>query len=251
MRPPGLRPVRTKTVVEIAREWDALADERSDQVDAGMDLSLEMVVLPALLRLARPVTGRVLDVGCGVGAATAKLAPTAEAVVAIDPSLGSIAVAKRRVADPNVEYYAESVEQFAASPRQPFDLVIANMTLMDVPELDTSIAAIAHLLRPGGRGVFSITHPWFWPVYWEYCNEPWFEYHMEIFVEANFTISHRRTKHITTHVHRPLEMYVHALGAHGLTLRKIVEPMPASEQMTSFPTSWRVPRFLLASFMRE
>jgi 2-polyprenyl-3-methyl-5-hydroxy-6-metoxy-1,4-benzoquinol methylase len=229
-------------------EWDALATERREQIDDGLDLSLSTVVLPVLLELARPVTGRVLDVGCGVGTVTQRLSAGADEVVAIDPSSRSVAVARSHFTDPRVEYRVASVEQLALERPQPFDLVVANMTLMGVPDLDPAVGAIATLLGKGGRGVFSITHPWWWPVYWEYSDLDWFHYSSEIFIEAEFSISSARTTHITTHVHRPLEAYVEALRRHGLSMRALFEPIPSDQDMGAFPTPWRFPRFLLASF---
>lgn len=251
MRPAKLRPVAPKTLNEIVREWDALACERRSQIDEGLDLSLDGVVIPGLLRLATPVEGRVLDVGCGVGATTQALVSDASQVLGIDPSSESINIARLNNRDDRIRYLTASVEQFADERPKPFDLIVASMTLMDIPNLDSATAAIAALMRNGARGVFSITHPWFWPEYWEYADLDWFDYGSEVFIEAEFSISRAHSKHVTTHIHRPLEVYVETFGRHGLDIRSIREPMPSADTMRRYPVPWRFPRFLLGAFTRR
>jgi SAM-dependent methyltransferase len=251
MRPAKLRPVDPKTLNQIVREWDALASERRSQIDEGLDLSLDGVVVPGLLRLASPVEGRVLDVGCGVGATTQALVSGASQVLGIDPSSESINIARLNNRDDRIRYLTASVEELAEECPRPFDLIIASMTLMDVPNLESAIEAVSGLMHDGARGVFSITHPWFWPEYWEYSDLDWFNYGSEIFIEAEFSISRAHSKHVTTHIHRPLEVYVETFGRHGLEIRTIREPMPDPETMRRYPSPWRFPRFLLGAFTRR
>lgn len=118
------------------------------------------------------------------------------------------------------------------------------MTLMTVPDLRGFAKSLATLLQTGARFVATLTHPWFWPRYWGYEQEPWFRYEMETFVEAPFVISRCRTDIRTTHIHRPLARYVNVFAEEGFQLNALVEPMPAAEIQALYPAPWQFPRFM-------
>jgi SAM-dependent methyltransferase len=84
-----------------------------------------------------PLRSRVLDVGCGAGGLVECLAARGFDAVGVDPQ------APRRP-----RLIQEQVEQVGSIGR--FDAVCAVMTLHHV-QLDPVLAAIARLLRPGGR----------------------------------------------------------------------------------------------------
>jgi SAM-dependent methyltransferase len=51
--------------------------------------------------------------------------------------------------------------QLLALGRNRFNAAVANMTLMDMVTIEPLLAALAQVLKPGGRFVFSIMHPCF------------------------------------------------------------------------------------------
>ena len=132
-----------------------------------------------------------------------------------------------------------------------FSLAVANMSLMAVVHLDKCIDALARSLRPGGRLVFTITHPCFWPQYWNYSKE-WFCYGEENVIEAPFHISlDHSDQFLTTHVHRPLNYYISTLESSGFRIVRMLEPMPSSAVEKLYPRPWEYPRFLGAMCVRQ
>lgn len=246
--PAHLRPVPAKTINDIAGEWDALALERVEHFDRGLDLSFEHVVGPAVLALSDVRGKTVLDVGCGVGRLSARLASTAKSVWGIDPSRRSIELARAINPNPRLNYEHASIEDFSATVADiDFDVIVANMTLMDAPDLRGVLDAIAQLISKSGLFVFSITHPCFWPRYWSYEDAPWFSYDAEIFIEAAFTISRVSSSLISTHVHRPLATYVEQIAGAGLSLTALTEPTPTAAVERLYPERWRFPRFIVGT----
>jgi hypothetical protein len=121
------------------------------------------------------------------------------------------------------------------------------MVLMNVPRLRKTASSLASLLRRDGEFVFSITHPCFWPAYWGYASEPWFAYAKTMAIKHPFRISlDARHAPPSTHIHRPLESYVHDLSRAGFVIQAIREPLPNSKAAREYPTAWETPRFLLA-----
>lgn len=100
-----------------------------------------------LALVVQEAPGDVLEVGCGTGAFSQRIAQTTGAhVVAADQSPRMAALASMRgltalVAD----------VQALSFPDESFDVVIANWMLYHVPDLDRALAELRRVLRPGGR----------------------------------------------------------------------------------------------------
>jgi len=248
-----LRPVPRRDISEIASQWDLIASSRDAQIASGVDISYHRVLVPTLLDLiALSYVGRIVDLGCGTGRITELLADRAGEVVGVDVSSESIRMAKERCRCANVRFVAASIEEFSTIPEVgQFDLAVANMVLMDVPDLSASLDAIASLVRPGGTFVFTITHPCFWPMYAGYAQEPWYRYESETMVEGLFAVSLSELDAPTTHVHRPLNAYLNSLSTRGFVPVELREPFPEKAIESLYPERWRFPRFLAARYTRE
>lgn len=242
-----IRPCAAKTHADLALEWDQLAEERHRQIASGDDLSFEHVVAPTTLRMFEGTDATlVLDIGSGTGDFTARLAQVATLIIGVEPSRTSVAVAKASCRKAhNVRFIQASLEEAASMLRgEPVTAAVACMTLMTTPDLSGFAKALAALLQKGARFVATLSHPWFWPRYWGYETEAWFNYTQETFIEAPFVISRCRTAVRTTHVHRPLEQYVSVFANAGFRLEALVEPIPSREIQTLYPEPWRFPRFI-------
>lgn len=88
---------------------------------------------------------RVLDVGCGDGALTRRIADTGAEVVGIDISASLLAAAHARGLD--VRALSVTAMDFDAE----FDAVFSNAVLHWVTEPDLAIARMRRALRPAGR----------------------------------------------------------------------------------------------------
>jgi len=108
--------------------------------------------VPALgqpvLDLLAPRSGeRILDLGCGDGALTAKLVAAGADVVGVDASAEQIAAAQAAGLDARV------VDGAALDFDAEFDAVFSNAALHWMRDPDAVIAGVARALRPGGRFV--------------------------------------------------------------------------------------------------
>ena len=101
-----------------------------------------------LIDLLDPRPGeRILDLGCGEGALTAKLLDAGAAVVGIDASPEQVAAARERGLDARV-MNAEALDFDAA-----FDAVLSNAALHWMLDPDAVLRGVARALKPGGRFV--------------------------------------------------------------------------------------------------
>ena len=104
----------------------------------------------SLIDLLQPRAGeRVLDLGCGTGHLTARIAEAGVEVVGIDSSPEMIAEARRLF--PSIAFEVADARDFAFD--EPFDAVFSNAVLHWVKPPEEAIACIRRALGPGGRFV--------------------------------------------------------------------------------------------------
>ncbi len=149
---------------EVRDIWDAKAAFWDERMGEGNAFQLEMIG-PAVERLLAVRQGeQILDVGCGNGVTSRRLAHLGARVVATDYSARFLELARSRSQDlsDRIEYRqvnAADEEQLLALGEGRFDALVCNMALMDMPVIDPLARAGRRLLAPGGRFIFAVQHP--------------------------------------------------------------------------------------------
>lgn len=90
---------------------------------------------------------RVLDLGCGTGHLTAKIAELGAHVIGLDSSPSMIAQARQNY--PKLTFVLADARDFTFETR--FDAVFSNAALHWIPDADRVVASVARCLKPGGR----------------------------------------------------------------------------------------------------
>lgn len=103
-----------------------------------------------VLELLEPKPGEhILDLGCGTGHLTSKIAEAGAHVFGVDRSPEMIAQAREQY--PTLRF--EVMDALDLTLEETFDAVFSNATLHWIHEPERVITAIAKLLKPGGRFV--------------------------------------------------------------------------------------------------
>jgi SAM-dependent methyltransferase len=225
---------RSVTPVESSRAnrhwWDADAD--SYQAEHGEFLGdVDLLWCPEGLRevsagLLGPLSGRrILEVGCGSAAGSRWLTTQGARAVALDLSAGMLrhasALNERTGVRPSlVQADAMSLPFGAGS----FD--VAFTAFGAVPFVSDSariMGEVYRVLRPGGRWVFSVTHP----MRWIFLDDPGEGGLVAVhsYFDRRPYVEHDGTG-VPTYVeqHRTLGDRVRELVAAGFTLLDVVEP---------------------------
>ncbi len=144
--------------------WNKNAEFWNQRMGDGNDF-FNILLWPAVERLLKPNPDeRLLDVACGNGLTSRRLAAAKTRVTAIDVSPAMIAIATGYPGQPDIDYRvvdATDREALLSLGAGAFDGALSNMALMDIAEIEPLMMALAVLLRPGGRFVFSVLHPCF------------------------------------------------------------------------------------------
>jgi SAM-dependent methyltransferase len=145
------------------KDWDAAAMDWSSQLTAGYDRVREEYNWPAFEAMIGLVTGlEVVDLGCGDGDVTRRLARSGATVTGIDPSEQMIAVARALTQSGDIHYEVVPQEApFAGLPNSSTDLVVSFMGVMSMRDLTPIAVGAARVLRPGGRLALALLHPCF------------------------------------------------------------------------------------------
>jgi 2-polyprenyl-3-methyl-5-hydroxy-6-metoxy-1,4-benzoquinol methylase len=151
---------------ETRAAWDHNAAFWDERMGEGNDF-VNVLTWPATERLLELRGGeQVLDVACGNGLTSRRLAELGARVVAFDFSAEMIARARERspAQDDRIEYRVLDVTDEAgllALGERRFDAALCAMALFDIADIEPLLRALRRLLRPGGRFVFSSLHPCF------------------------------------------------------------------------------------------
>ncbi|HZU91939.1 MAG TPA: class I SAM-dependent methyltransferase [Stellaceae bacterium] len=150
---------------EVAEFWEANAETWTRQARAGYDVYRDALNTPAFLAMLPQISGlHGLDIGCGEGSNTRKLAQLGARMHAIDIAPTFIRHAQAmEEADPLG--IAFQVADGTALPfaDNAFDFATAFMSLMDMADQPRAMQEAQRVLRPGGFLQFSILHPCFVP----------------------------------------------------------------------------------------
>jgi 2-polyprenyl-3-methyl-5-hydroxy-6-metoxy-1,4-benzoquinol methylase len=151
---------------ETRRAWERNALFWDSKMGEGNDF-VNMLIWPATEKMLAPGQGeRILDVACGNGLTSRRLAEVGANVTAFDFSEAMIEIARNRPATVkgSIEYSvldATDYKALAALGHNSFDAALCNMALFDIADIRPLFLVLANLLRPHGRFVFSIIHPCF------------------------------------------------------------------------------------------
>jgi SAM-dependent methyltransferase len=106
-----------------------------------------------LVTLLNPRPGeRILDLGCGDGALTQRIAAGGVVVTGVDASPCMVAAARARGVDAR-EGRGEALDRAALGAPDGFDAVFSNAALHWMTDADAVARSVARVLRPGGRFV--------------------------------------------------------------------------------------------------
>lgn len=164
---------------------------------------------------------RILEVGCGAAQCSAWLGTRGAQAVGIDISVAQLRHARHLEPRPPVAAASATALPFRAGS---FDAAFSSYgAIQFVADLGLLLAEVRRVLRPGGRWVFSVTHP----VRWALPDDPG---------GSGLTVSGSyfdRTPYVErddagraeyAEFHRTVGDYVTALTAAGLIVTELIEP---------------------------
>jgi 2-polyprenyl-3-methyl-5-hydroxy-6-metoxy-1,4-benzoquinol methylase len=235
--------------------WDTNAEAWDKRIGSGGGWQ-STIIAPTVERMLDIQAGeRVLDIACGNGIFTRRLAELGAYVVASDFSPRLIELARHRTTEhtDRIEYHVvdatDSAQLMALAGKdgQRFDAAVCNNAIMDMPAIEPLFRAVAQLLKPGGRFVFSVMHPCFngqsiamVAELADYDQEPTYSIKISRYLSAEVTkglaISDQPVQQY--YWHRPLHMLLNSAFSSGLVMDRLEEPPITSETLPTSAFAW-------------
>lgn len=134
----------------MSNEWDEYAE------NWDVDPTVEEYAKNAFSALLQNININgltVLDFGCGTGALTQLMSPTAKSIVAIDPSSEMIKHLDKKALN-NVssisDYLSKELVQSLPEFKNKFDVIVASSVCGFLPDYEATLSLLKSLLKDGG-----------------------------------------------------------------------------------------------------
>lgn len=222
---------------DTVRHWRE-GDSRCCLIDRPMVMNLAR---QAVALAPQPIS--IVDLGCGTGRWTSRLAGLATRVYGIDRSPDMLVTARERFGASNIQYMQEDIFALSRLFRSSSQaLVVSLMALQYVVSSDRLaelFAQIERVLIPGGTFLALVPHP----IGIVSGQSRW------LTAELPADFDRRRTNEITIQIRNtsefwtpPLRIFLHprvvyttALEVAGLRLEAEFEPVPGAEHIAQYP----------------
>lgn len=233
----------TLTNADVIQSWATVPRAAIESVGEEGDFLRQHLLNPTLFALLGPVEGReILDAGCGYGYLARMLARRGARVTAVEPAESFFRYAIEREATERlgiryVQADLSTFRDYAAA----FDVVIASMVLMDIPDYLPAIQNCVDALRSGGTLIFSLAHPCFEGTEREYQDKGYVEV-------KEYLAEYCLPQPFGCLFHRPLSHYLNAVLQRGCAIQELVEPKLDPAYASSAPGHERnvhVPSFIV------
>ena len=235
---------------DIISAWSNASPEDAERHGDEGDFARQHLLNPALFALLGDVAGKsVLDAGCGQGYFCRILAQKGAHVTGVEPAevWYRYAVEREQREPLGITYLQQDLSQFT-SHNNTFDIGIANMVFMDIPDYETAIRNCIAALKQGGNFIFSILHPCF--------EEDASEWNKKGYVKVQKYFNDYTTKngHAST-FHRPLSSYLNLVIQAGCVIQRVIEPQLSEEAVKQYGIEHArnayVPQFLVVAATKQ
>ena len=244
-----------KIINESREIWDTNAEAWDKKIGAGRTWQTTLIA-PTVERMLNIQAGEsVLDIACGNGQFSRRLAELGAKVVASDFSPKLIELAKARTTEhaARIAYHVVDATDegqllaLAGEQQERFDAAVCNNAIMDMPAIEPLFRAVAKLLKPEGRFVFTVMHPCFnglaitmQPELPDYAHTP--TYTMKVSRYLTWDVSKgtaiREQPLQQYYWHRPLHVLLNSAFESGLVMDQLEEPKSPGDVPSNNAFDW-------------
>jgi ubiquinone/menaquinone biosynthesis C-methylase UbiE len=228
--------------------WDKHAQWWIDGFTGGVDPEYEEQIIPLACDELEGFH-RILDVGCGDGQIARALAEQGSEVLGIDPTELHISIARERAGGPTYEL-GSALNLPVENESQ--DAVVACLVFEHIDDVDTALAEVARVLKPGGQFSFFLNHPLL-----QTPGSGWIDDHIidppeQYWRIGPYLVETESIEEVEKDIyirflHRPLSRYINSLIAQGLHVERMSEPSPPQgflDRAPEYALAHTVPRLL-------
>lgn len=220
--------------------WEQSAAAWIASLGRNGDFSRQFVLdRPMLQRIDRRRPKKVLDVGCGEGRFCRMLRGRGIETVGVDPVKTLIDYARSLDADGK---YQPGDAEALDFPDASFDMAVAYLTLLDIDNIDSAVAEIVRVVKPGGFLLIANINGFATAGNWQKGVDEHHGYRIDDYMTARAEWVEWDNVRVRNW-HRPFDQYMGLLLSQGLLLRHFEEPLPYGGNRETVDRYKRVPWF--------
>jgi 2-polyprenyl-3-methyl-5-hydroxy-6-metoxy-1,4-benzoquinol methylase len=185
-------------------------------------------------RLLGNVQGlRILEVGCGGGQCSIAFARQGATCAGIDLSDAQLAFARKLAAahDVDIPFHQGSVEDLSAFASGAWDVVFSAYAFQYVEHLQVALDECARVLKPNGRLIISLDHP-FRDCFFDEADDDLTIYASRSYYDTtpmHWTFGDTRVPMVS--YHRTFAQWFAALHQAGFAVQQLLEPAPPAQML--------------------
>jgi len=227
--------------------WERHAGWWQEHFTDGADPEYEEQILP-LVDEHLTAVGRVLDLGCGEGQLSRRIAARGSRVIGVDLAANQITEAAARGGGVQFARGAGEALPFAEGA---FDAVVICLTLEHIEPFEPAVREVGRVLAPGGCLVLFLNHPLL-----QAPESGWID--DQILGEQYWRVGPYLADAVAMEevspgikllfMHRPLSRYVNVMAESGLFVEHMGEPAPPPGFLAQAPEHTEealIPRLLV------
>ncbi len=212
---------------EMVKYWEEIIRNNRDDYHT-------YVTNPSLIGQIESLEGflKILDVGCGEGYVSRYISSISHDVIGIDNSPEFVKSAKKYSKD-SENYLVGDVQNLPFS-KDSFDVVIANMLLMELQTPNKAISEVSRILKPKGKFIFQILHP-----SRGLMNNDKSDYFTNSKQVKKYLVDGLESPFKSIRYHHPFSFYTKSLQDNGFVIYHLDEPVPSSNMPRDNPL-WEI-----------
>ena len=231
----------------IKETYDKLSDTYEKDIDKSSTYNT-MYERPAMMgRFPERLDGMaVLDAGCAAGWYSEALADRGANVTGIDISEEMIGAAKKRAGN-KAKFLKHDLTKELPFPDESFDWIVSSLTMHYVENWDPVFDEFHRVLKPGGRLLYSVHHPFM--DFHEFQRPDYFAVEMltDTWVKPNITID-------VSFYRRTLQEIINGTSKR-FSVEQVIEPQPIEqlkeEDEKTYGKLMKNPHFLIIESVKK
>jgi ubiquinone/menaquinone biosynthesis C-methylase UbiE len=155
-------PAREK-VADDSTSWGNVSSWYDAHLQGEKKTYHDTIVYPNILRLLGNMHGKaVLDLACGQGIFSHRLAREGARVIGVDMASELISIAKKSTsAGENVDFFVSSSHDLFMIKNASIDIILISLALQNIEKIQETFAECARVLKKGGKLFIVMNHPSF------------------------------------------------------------------------------------------
>ena len=245
----------------VDTSWGSVSNWYDEHLQ-GKKTYHETIIYPGLMRRLGDVRGvRILDLACGQGIFSHKLALQGANVIGVDLASELIDIAKKVGSEKHhPDFFASPSHDLYMIKNATVDTIIISLALQNIERVKETFDECKRVLKKEGRMLLVLNHPSFRnpkESSWGYNEREKIQYRRidsylsESKIKIDMTPGSRTDKKFTYSFHRPLQFYSKFLEKAGFLIKRLEEwesdreSEPGVRQLAENKSRKEIPLFLL------